>query len=1455
LLNLALSPDLDPERMPSEQIPTVIASRYRVLGPVGEGNMGKVYLVEHIHTGEQFALKVLLSHFGTDPKVVKRFKREAWLPARIKSEHVAKVIDADVAEELGGAPFLVMELLDGCDLEVYLQRVKTVPPAEVVHILVQVGRALDKAHEIGIIHRDLKPENIFLHRRRDGSVIVKVLDFGISKIMGDGLGNLEDAALTRTGVVLGTPLYMPPEQATGDSARIGPRSDIWAIGLVAFRLLTGKLYWVAESVAELLVEILSTPMPLPSSIDPALPAAFNAWFARSCNRILAERWASVGEQVAALGAVFGVDAEHVRAPGLIRTLQSGAEASEPPPVVHKASRTMPAGPLPPGEEAASQERPASKKLEAIAPTEASDIPATPLRLADFPPPAAPAKLTKGPGKSGAPGGKRQAEAERRQLTIMACEILAPSDPAAKLDTKTLRELQREYLDAFLAAVRRADGYAEEIRTDGFSAYFGYPVAHEDDARQAVETAMDLVEIASQIAARSTRGRLDVRVGVHTGIVLAWEIRQGEGRPMAIAGATPTTATRLTGVAPRNTVVLSGSTHRLVEGYFACLSLGMRVVKGVSQPIDTYQVSHGSGARSRLEGAVSHRLTPIVGRDLEIGILMDRWARAEEGAGQVIYISGEAGIGKSRLLKVFLERLEAEAHVWIESRCLPHQRYRMLFPFAGIFRMMFRLDGETPAQNVDKLTRALKYYSFSLPDTLPSLASLLSLPLSAPYPKDMPPPEEEAQKVQEVLLAVLVKMAKRQPVVLAISDLHWADSASIALIGRIIQEIPAKSILVLLTARPVFVAPWINRTHVTSMPLIRLTPRRIKLMAEELTNGKALPASVLEQLIAKTDGIPLFVEELTKAILESGQLVEKGGEYELTGVLPQLVIPSTLRDSLMERFDGFGAAKRVAQLGAILGKEFSYEVLQATSGRDPAVLRGALERLVDAELLYVRGEPPRAKYTFKHVLMQDTAYESMLQVKRQGFHKKVAQILLAQFPDLVASQPAVLARHFTFAGSYLEAAPYWQQAAHRPLDASICEEATGYLIRELAQVEAGSPGADRDAQELALLASLCPLLCAAKGLSAPDVERAYARAGELVGKLPGTPDLAPNLLDLWHFSQSREELPAARALALQLLEITRATAAPEIRMQAHGALGETLFHGGDLENARAQLEQAIAYDPRDRARPILSPTGLDIGVSCLVHGAWTLWLMGYPEQALQQLDRAVTLARSLAHPETLYHACVASGHLAGCLGRGPLGAHVEAVNAISLEHPPPFSAAGATLLEGALLFEQGRVDEGIALMTEALKAVRASGGRLWLTCFTVFVADACQRASQAERGKDLLHEPRQRALAGGGDTLCQSEVHRLHGLFVLRLASGDPGQEGASAEAEHSFRAAIEVASLQEARLLALRAAVALGRLLRAQRRGDEVKGLLRASVQSIQEGLELPDMREAALLLHAIDGA
>jgi predicted ATPase/class 3 adenylate cyclase len=1047
---------------------------------------------------------------------------------------------------------------------------------------------------------------------------------------------------------------------------------------------------------------------------------------------------------------------------------------------------------------------------------------------------------------------RSPEAERRQLTVLACELVPQNELAARLDPKELREAQREYQDAFCQAARRANGYLAELRNDGLSVYFGYPAAREDDARQAVATAMDLVEIATKLSGQRERLQLDVRIGVHTGLVLAWDVRQAEGRPMAIAGVTPTTAARLKELAQRNTVLISGSTHRLVRGYFACLNLGMRTVRGATQPIETYQVSYESGARSRLEGITSRGLTPLIGRDLEIGLLMDRWQRVEDGAGQVVFVSGEAGIGKSRLARVFRERLEASAHMWVESRCLPHQRDRMLLPVAALFQSMFRLDGETPAQNLDKLERALKHFSFSPLETVPALASLLSLPLDSPYPKALPEPEEEQQKVQEVLLGVLSRMARRQPVVLMMADLHWADAATVSLVGRIIQEAPTSAIFILLTARPVFIPPWPARSHVTSLPLSRLTPKRIKTMAEEVAHGKSLPVEVIDQLIAKTDGIPLFIEELTKTILESGLLVEKGYEYELVAPLPQLVIPSTLRDALMARLDMLGAAKRVAQLAAILGKEFPYEVLEAVSALDPLILQGALDRLVDADLLYVRGRPPRARYTFKHVLMQDTAYESMLHSKRQGYHRNVAQILMDRFPDLVESQPEIVARHYTLGGMNDQAVPHWQRAAQGRLDIAVCEEATGYLTREILQLDSAPRGADRDRQEMALLASLCPLLRSAKGVAAPEVERAYARAKDAAERLKTSPDIFPMLMDVWQFYHAREDLDTALTLGKQALELAKGTSNRLLLMQAQGAIGATFLHMGKLALARLHLEQATTTDERDRRRPLLSTTGHDAGVTCLVNAAWTLWLTGYPEQSAQHAERALSLAKAISHPQSLYFASISNGLLHGCLGRGAIGPHAEPMSGLSVEQPAPFWAAAATLLEGAALVEQGKVDDGISTMTRALHTERSTSMRLWLGAFAAIVANACQRNNQAERGMSLLAEPVERLSRPGGDRLCEPEIYRLQGELTLMRVVGTGGAKIDRAEVERTFRHAIEVARTQEARMLALRAAVSLGRLLRDQDRRAEAADIIRSIFQSFTEGLDMPDMRDATLLLNSL---
>ncbi len=998
-----------------EKFPALIASRYRVIHPIGQGNMGIVYLVEHVYTGEELAMKVLQAHAGANPKLVKRFKREAWLPARIRSDHVVRVIDADVSPELGNAPFLVMELLRGSDLEAYVQRQGPLAVSEIVGIFWQIADALTKAHALGIVHRDLKPENIFLHEHFDGRVIVKLLDFGISKMTGEGFGNIADAGLTRTGAVLGTPLYMPPEQATGDTARIGPASDLWALGLIAYRLLTGQVYWASHSMAELLVEVLSKPMDPPSARNSKASSAFDAWFFQACDRDPAKRFASVWDLVKALARALGVGppADESNMPRMVFPSVTPVELEEIPDTEDAVANPVPNGP--------DSSPPATMPSHAVARSERESTHTRPssrqrhnIKLQDRDskvPSAVPLPPPRSSGPSEATGGtllrvgteSLLPEAERRQLTIVAWDVLGGSEATPDIDRDKLDRVTSEYRDTFIQVIKRHRGQAAAPLGEGQIAYFGYPVAHENDALRAVAAALELIETAEKLNARQTNLRLDVRVGVHTGLVLTYEISEdAAAQPAAIAGATPMVAWRLSSFARRNGVLISGATQRLVRNYYQCQSHGLRTLKGYTQQIETFEVSDESGAQSRLQGMPTGRLTPMVGRDLELAVLLDRWARVEEGSGQVAMVIGEAGIGKSRLVRVFRDRLDTVANKWIEVRCSPEHREHPMRPIATLFHQLFVLtDKDSPLDKVSKLERAMTHFGQSLDEVMPLFGELMGLPVWDRYPPVEKTAEEQRDKLSDILLTVLESLGKRQPLVLMMADLHCADPTTIEFLGEFAQDVAMLNTMLLCTARSSFTAPWTPRAHIIPVPLSRLPAKRVKMMVNELTRGVELPKELFEQLVDKTDGVPLFIEEMTKALLDSKVLVERSGRYELTGPAPELSVPSTVRDALMARIDRLGSTKRIVQLAAILGREFAYEIIEAVAPMDPASLQTGLEKLVEAEILQQRGRIPRATYSFKYVLMHATAYESLMHATRQAYHRKIAQVMLEK--SMSASQ--------------------------------------------------------------------------------------------------------------------------------------------------------------------------------------------------------------------------------------------------------------------------------------------------------------------------------------------------------------------------------------------------------------------------------------------------------------------
>src|SRR5262245_21041468 len=741
-----------------------------------------------------------------------------------------------------------------------------------------------------------------------------------------------------------------------------------------------------------------------------------------------------------------------------------------------------------------------------------------------------------------PAPRSAVDAERRQLTVLFCDIVESTVLASQLDPEDLRDVVRAYQETCAEVIRRFDGHIAQYLGDGLLVYFGYPQAHEDDARRAVYTGLEILPAIRRLNTRLERERrvqLAVRLGIHTGLVVVGEMG-GSGRQEQLAlGETPNIAARLQGLAAPDTVVISATTFRLVRGYFTYDELGMHILKGVAAAVQVYRILGESAAQSRLDVGSVTGLTPLVGRDAEMTLLLERWAQSRNGMGQVVLLSGEAGIGKTRLVEVLRERAHSEGATRIAFRCSPYHQNSALYPVIDhVQRFLHWHRDDTPEARLDKLEQALQTSRLPLAEVVPLFAALLSVPLSEHYPPLHLTPQLQRQKTQEALVAWLLEEAERQPVLAVWEDLHWADPSTLDVLSLVLEQVPTARMLNLLTYRPEFHPPWATRSHLTQITLGRLGRPQVEAMLISLTDGKALPADVVEQVLAKTDGVPLFVEELVKMILESGLVREDADHYVLTGPLPPLAIPSTLHDSLMARLDRLSAARELAQLGAVLGREFSYELLQAVALVDETTLQQGVRQLVDAELVYQRGLPPRSRYVFKHALIQDAAYQSLLKSTRQQYHQRIAQVLAEHFSEIVETQPELLAQHYTEAGLASHAMPYWQRAGERTAGRSAHAEAIGHFRQALKALMLLPDTSERTRQELTLQRALGASLLTTRGFAAPEVEHVYSRARALCQRLGDTREIFPVLFGLFGFYEVRGDLRTARELAEQLLTLAQ-----------------------------------------------------------------------------------------------------------------------------------------------------------------------------------------------------------------------------------------------------------------------------------------------------------------------------
>jgi predicted ATPase len=952
----------------------------------------------------------------------------------------------------------------------------------------------------------------------------------------------------------------------------------------------------------------------------------------------------------------------------------------------------------------------------------------------------------------------------------------------------------------------------------------------------------------------------VRVGIHTGLVVVGEIGSSDKREILALGETPNLAARLQGLAEPDTVIISATTHRLVEGYFTYCDLSAQSLKGISAPVSVYQVLGESGVSDRFEMAVRGGLTPLVGREHEVGLLEERWAQAKQGAGQVVLLSGEPGIGKSRLVQVLKEQVLVEGATRIEFRCSPYHQNSAFYPIIEHLQRLLQFDPhDTPQAKLAKLQQALAAHRFPQTDTFPLLASLLSLP----HPDGAPPitlsPQKQKQKTQEALVAWIVEEAEKAAVYCAWEDLHWADPSTLELLTLFLDQVPTTRLLAVLTFRPDFTPPWRPHSHIAQLTLNRLGRQQVEAMVEQVTEGKALPGEVLQQIVAKTDGVPLFVEELTKMVMES---IESVGSHNRTS-LQALAIPATLHDSLMARLDRLGSAKEIAQLGATLGREFSYELLHAVSPLDEGALQHGLRQLVEAELVYQRGLPPQATYLFKHALLQDTAYQSLLKSTRQQYHQQIAQVLEERFTETKETQPEMLAHHYTEAGLVTQAIFYWQKAGQRAIQRSASAEAISHLTKGLDLLKTLPDTLQRAQQELTLQIALGGPLMAAKGYTASEVETTYTRARELCQQVGETPQLFFVLRGLEALYLVRGQLQRAHKLGEQLLTLAQRQHDPMLLIGAHMTLGGVFFFLGEFAPARRHLEQGMAFYDPEQYRSLAWP-GAHPAVQCLFYEALALWLLGYPDQALKRSHEALALAQDLSHPLSLAAALNFAAHLQQFRREWQAAQErAETLIVLSNDQGFPSTVAVGTIVRGqALAEEEGRGEEGIAQIRQGLAALQAKGAEAGRPLYLAMLAEAYEKVGQAEEGLNALSE----ALTLVNKTeerYYEAELYRLKGKLTLQKfqvsgskfqvqESPKSGVRSPESEAEECFLRAIEIARRQEAKSLELRAVMSLSRLWQQQGKRAEARQMLADIYGWFTEGFDTKDLQEAKALLEEV---
>jgi len=1029
-------------------------------------------------------------------------------------------------------------------------------------------------------------------------------------------------------------------------------------------------------------------------------------------------------------------------------------------------------------------------------------------------------------------------AERRQLTVMFCDLVGSTALAESMDLEEYREVLAAYQTESTKAIKRFNGYVARYIGDGLLVYFGYPQAHEDDAERAVRSGLDVVEAIGKLKAGIIG--LQVRIGIATGQVVAGDIvGEGTSEQRAVLGDTPNLAARLQSLAEPGTVIISSSTRRLTGRLFAYEDAGRHELKGFSKPAQAWRVMCEVVSESRFAATRSPEGTVLVGREIEYLLLLDRWERARDAEGQVVLLSGEPGIGKSRLTHALRERVESEPHALLQYQCSPHHVNSAFHPFIEhIQRISGFVANDAPETKLGKLETWLSDVDQAISDVAPLMAALLSIPVSDRYPPLNLSPQRQKEKTIEALTDRFSTLARHAPVLLLFEDMHWADPTTLDVMSVVVDAAPGTAMLVVMTYRPEFAPPWQGRGHVTAHSLTRLGKKQVMEVVEGVTGGKPLPDALLGEIVERTDGVPLFVEELTKAVVEAGFLEDSGDRFTLRGPQPPLSVPSTLQDSLVARLDRLAEAKNVAQIAAAIGREFSYELLAELSPLDSSRLRGALAQLEHAELIYRRGTPPDATYAFKHALVRDAAYDSLLKSHREELHAELARVLESRFPETAFQEPELLAHHYTAAGLAVEAVDYWQRATQRALERSAYPEALAHLDSALGLLKAHPTMERRLQRELEVQVARGGVLMATQGYLALETGQAFTRARVLSQEV-GDPRQSFRVLRGLHgIHFVKAELDTALQVAEECLHMAKGSDDNQPLSLAHRLVGQTLCMGGALTRARGHLEQALALDSGPRSDKVAS----------LVHGgghrlmapaflAQVLWMQGYPDQALVLAKDGVTEA------ETHYGAFAVTANMFFlCWIHGWRGDY-EALNELAerMRYLTSEYEISEWVTTGGLfpdwpVLTSGETGKAAALARQRLEAVREQSGIM--TPFKLGLLAEALALGGDGAALEVIDEAL--ALTEQGERWSESELIRIKGKVLL-------ADNGASAE--ECFHQALHIAREQGARSWELRAVTTLARLWCDKGKRNEARELLAPIYGWFTEGVDTADLKKAKVLL------